>query len=208
MRPLIALSLLGLVLSAQAQGVYRIVGPDGKVTFSDQAPPANTSAQPVGSATRGSAASANAQLPFELRQIVNRFPVTLYAGPDCAPCNSGRSLLESRGIPFTEKTVTTANDAEALKRLSGDSSLPLLTVGSQQIKGYSSTEWSRYLDVAGYPMKSALPPGYRRPAASALVDAVAAPTPSSPAAPAQAASPAEAPVPVTPPSNNPAGIRF
>ena len=208
MRPLIALSLLGLVLSAQAQGVYRIVGPDGKVTFSDQPPPANTSAQPVGSATRRSAASANAQLPFELRQIVNRFPVTLYAGPDCAPCNSGRSLLESRGIPFTEKTVTTANDAEALKRLSGDSSLPLLTVGSQQIKGYSSTEWSRYLDVAGYPMKSALPPGYRRPAASALVDAVAAPTPSSPAAPAQAASPAEAPVPVTPPSNNPAGIRF
>lgn len=208
MRPLIALSLLGLVLSAQAQGVYRIVGPDGKVTFSDQPPPANTSAQPVGSATRGSAASANAQLPFELRQIVNRFPVTLYAGPDCAPCNSGRSLLESRGIPFTEKTVTTANDAEALKRLSGDSSLPLLTVGSQQIKGYSSTEWSRYLDVAGYPMKSALPPGYRRPAASALVDAVAAPTPSSPAAPAQAASPTEAPVPVVPPSNNPAGIRF
>ena len=54
MRPLIALSLLGLVLSAQAQGVYRIVGPDGKVTFSDQPPPANTSAQPVGSATRGS----------------------------------------------------------------------------------------------------------------------------------------------------------
>lgn len=208
MRPLIALSLLGLVLSAQAQGVYRIVGPDGKVTFSDQPPPANTSAQPVGSATRGSAASANAQLPFELRQIVNRFPVTLYAGPDCAPCNSGRSLLESRGIPFTEKTVTTANDAEALKRLSGDSSLPLLTVGSQQIKGYSSTEWSRYLDVAGYPMKSALPSGYRRPSASPLVDAVAAPTPSSPAAPAQAASPAEAPVPVTPPSNNPAGIRF
>ncbi len=208
MRPLIALSLLGLVLSAQAQGVYRIVGPDGKVTFSDQPPPANTSAQPVGSATRGSAASANAQLPFELRQIVNRFPVTLYAGPDCAPCNSGRSLLESRGIPFTEKTVTTANDAEALKRLSGDSSLPLLTVGSQQIKGYSSTEWSRYLDVAGYPMKSALPSGYRRPSASPLVDAVAAPTPSSPAAPAQAASPAEAPVPVVPPSNNPAGIRF
>lgn len=208
MRPLIAMSLLGLVLSAQAQGVYRIVGPDGKVTFSDQPPPANTSAQPVGSATRGSAASANALLPFELRQIVNRFPVTLYTGPDCVPCNSGRSLLESRGVPFTEKTVTTANDIEAIKRLSGDSSLPLLTVGSQQIKGYSSTEWSRYLDVAGYPMKSALPPGYRRPAASPLVDAVAAPTPSSPAVPAQATSPSEAPVPITPPSNNPAGIRF
>lgn len=208
MRPLIALSLLGLVLSAQAQGVYRIVGPDGKVTYSDQPPRASTPAQAVGAATRGSAASANAQLPFELRQIVNRYPVTLYTGPDCAPCNSGRSLLESRGIPFTEKTVTTANDTEALKRLSGDTSLPLLTVGNQQVKGYSSTEWSRYLDVAGYPMTSALTPGYRRPAASPLVDAVAAPTPAAPAEPAQATPPAEAPVPVAPPSTNPAGIRF
>ena len=209
MRPLSVLSLLGLTLSAQAQGVYRIVGPDGKVTCSDQPPPASTAAKPVGSATRGSAASANAQLPFELRQIVNRYPVTLYSGPDCAPCNSGRSLLESRGIPFAEKTVTTANDTEALQRLSGDTSLPLLTVGAQQVKGYSSTEWSRYLDVAGYPMTSALPTGYRRPAATPLVDAVAAPAPAASAAPNQATPPAEeAPVPVAPPSNNPAGIRF
>lgn len=209
MRQLIAVSFLGLLMSsAGAQGVYRIVGPDGRVTFSDQPPPAGASSQPVGIGSRGSSAASNLQLPFELRQIANRFPVTLYAGPDCAPCNNGRSLLESRGIPFTEKTVATANDIEALKRLSGESSLPLLTVGTQQIKGYSSTEWSRYLDVAGYPMKSALPPGYRRPPASPMVDAVAAPTPSSPAAPAQAAPPAEAPVPVVPPSNNPAGIRF
>ena len=33
--------VLGLAaLSASAQGVYRIVGPDGRVTYSDQPPPA------------------------------------------------------------------------------------------------------------------------------------------------------------------------
>ena len=32
---------------ATAQGVYRIVGPDGRVSYSDQPPPASANAQPV-----------------------------------------------------------------------------------------------------------------------------------------------------------------
>ena len=46
--PAAAASLLMALASvvAQAQGVYRIVGPDGKVTFSDR-PPAEATAQPA-----------------------------------------------------------------------------------------------------------------------------------------------------------------
>ena len=91
--------VLGLAaLSASAQGVYRIVGPDGRVTYSDQPPPA-ANARPVGTGAAASASEANAQLPFQLRQVVSRFPVTLYTSSDCAPCNSGRNLLNARGIP-------------------------------------------------------------------------------------------------------------
>lgn len=211
MRQLLILSLLSLAASgAVAQGVYRIVGPDGRVTFSDQPPPASQGAQTVSPGARGSSAGTSAQLPFELRQIANRYPVTLYSGPDCAPCDSGRRMLTTRGIPFNERTVSTNEDLSALKRLSGDGSLPLLTVGSQQIKGYSDTEWSRYLDAAGYPMQSALPPGYRRAAATPMVEVQAAPAPASPAAGAPGSQPqaGETPVPVVPPSTNPAGIRF
>lgn len=208
MRTLFVLSVLGFALgTASAQGVYRIVGPDGRVTFSDQPPPSSTPAQPVGAATRGTAASANAVLPFELRQIANRYPVTLYSGPDCAPCDSGRRLLESRGVPFSERTVSTAEDVEALRRLSGDSSMPVLTVGGQRIKGYSDAEWSRYLDAAGYPVKSALPTGYRRPAAAPLVEVRAAPASGTPVPSAETSPPVSEP-PVAPPSTNPAGIRF
>jgi glutaredoxin len=210
---LLALAVLASLLAAPvlAQGVYRIVGPDGKVTYSDQPPPATTPARPVGGTAAGTSAGASAQLPFELRQTSSRYPVTLYTGRDCAPCNSGRNLLNARGIPYSEKTVETPQDAEALKRLSGEASLPFLTIGSQQIKGYSDTEWSQFLDAAGYPKQSALPSSYRRPAATPLV-ATARPAEAAGASsaareqPAAPSAPAE--VPVTPPPQNPAGIRF
>ena len=204
LRPLALLGLSMLALPSLAQGVYRIVGPDGKVTFSDQ-PPHDTAARAGGSGNMGNT-SGSGQLPYELRQVASRYPVTLYTGKDCAPCNSGRNLLNARGIPYAEKTVSSPDDGAALKRLNGDGTLPLLSIGSQQIKGYSDVEWSQYLDAAGYPKQSQLPPGYRRPAPAPLVAA-------KPAAPAQAktnggTAPAPAAVPVAPPVTNPAGIRF
>jgi hypothetical protein len=192
---------------ATAQGVYRIVGPDGKVTYSDQPPPATANARPVAASSSGTAAAA---LPVELRQAAGRYPVTLYSGSDCAPCDSGRSFLVARGIPFTEKTVNSNDDLAAFKRLSGAGSLPLLAVGSQQLKGYSATEWGQYLDAAGYPKKSVLPAAYRREAASPLVEAksAAAPAAAGKTPASQAATDAPAAVPVTPPATNPSGIRF
>ena len=200
-------AVLGLVsVSALAQGVYRIVGPDGRVSYSDQPPPA-ANARPVTAGAPGSPGGANAQLPFELRQVASRYPVMLYTSPECAPCNSGRNLLNARGIPYSEKTVTTNDDAEALKRLSGQTSLPVVTIGSQQIKGYSDAEWTQFLDAAGYPKQSALPSAYRRAAPTPLV-AVAPATPAAPATTAQS-QPAASPEPsVAPPATNPAGIRF
>jgi glutaredoxin len=201
--------VLGLAaVSASAQGVYRIVGPDGRVTFSDQ-PPATADARAVGSTGASSAPDNAAQLPFQLRQVVARYPVTLYTAKECAPCNSGRNLLNARGIPYTEKLINTPEDGDALKRLSGEASLPFLTIGGQQIKGYSDTEWTQFLDAAGYPKTSALPGNYRRPAPAPLVAAkpVAVP-PVANSAPSTTTAQPPAEVPVAPPVNNPAGIRF
>ncbi len=204
---------LVIAASAQAQTVYRIVGPDGKVSFSDQPPPsAAKSAAPVATAGTADAGGGggNARLPFELRKVVGQFPVVLYVSKECAPCNSGRNLLVARGIPFTEKSVDNNESIDALKPLSGQTSLPLLTIGSQQLKGYSDANWSQYLTAAGYPEKSVLPSGYSRAPATPVAQAKEA-KPAAPAAAKNNAAPAPAPAPetpVTPAANNPAGIRF
>lgn len=207
------LAVLALAAAAGTAGaqVYRIVGPDGRVTFSDK-PPAETSAKaaPTAASTgRTEGGTASGALPFELRQVANRYPVTLYSGPNCVPCGTGRSFLSQRGIPFSEKSVSSPEDIEALGRISGGSaSLPLLTVGGQQLKGYSEHEWSQFLDAAGYPRSSQLPVGYRQPAATPLVTAAPVRPPETAAAEPAPAAPAPTPRAPAPTGSNPAGITF
>lgn len=208
-RALLALAVIaGGLLSplAQAQQVYRIVGPDGKVTFSDQPPPAATGAK-VSAGTPGGGGSAPTGLPFELRQIASKYPVTLYSGENCGPCGTARSMLANRGIPFSERTVITNEDFKALQRLSGETSLPFATIGSQQLKGFSDVEWTQFLNAAGYPATSTLPPSYRPPAATPLVT-IAAPAANGTAASSRPAVAPPAPVAPPPEASNPAGIKF
>ncbi|MDM0006086.1 glutaredoxin family protein [Variovorax sp. J22G73] len=189
---------------AMAQPVYRQVDKNGKVTFSDRAPTAST--EPASGAQGGPGSPANAGLPYEIRQVVQRYPVLLYTGEDCSPCGTARTLLVTRGVPFDERTVKSNEDIEALQRLSGQGSVPLLTIGSQQLKGFSDAEWSQYLDAAGYPKSNNLPAGYRNGLARPLVAQQAAPAPRAPATPATQSAP---PAPSSEPSpSNPAGIKF
>lgn len=192
---------------SQAQPVYRIVGPDGKVTFSDKPPPAASNAKVTAAGADGARGVATASLPFELRKVAGQYPVTLYSGDNCGPCASARSLLTTRGVPFTEKTVSTNEDAQALQRISGDNSLPFLTIGSQQLKGFSDAEWTQFLDAAGYPKSSVLPASYRQAPATPLVTLAPTPAPATTTA-ARPATPAAPSTPVAPPPSNPAGIRF
>jgi glutaredoxin len=205
-------SLWGAVADAQ---VYRIVGPDGRVTFSDRPPP-DAKATPAASlplpASTGPASGS--PLPAELRGAASRYPFTLYTGRECAPCDAARAFLSTRGVPFTEKTVTTEPDARAVRNLSGVSTLPFATLGGQHLIGFSESEWSQYLDAAGYPKTSQIPPGYRNPAPSPVV-AVESPRVAPPGAAGRAAAPAPAPqvsqpepLSSEPSPSNPAGIRF
>lgn len=192
-------------MSAGAQTVYRVVQPDGRVVFTDRPP---TTAAP-GPGASGPAADGGPGLPYELRQAVARFPVTLYSGTDCTPCDAGRQLLAARGVPFAERTVTTPEDLEALRRMGGEGSLPLLAIGAQRINGYAPANWMQYLDAAGYPRASLLPPGYRPSAPQPAAPPPAAPAAATAPAPAAAApsAPAAAPA-VRPDPGNGTGFRF
>ncbi|HVE54785.1 MAG TPA: glutaredoxin family protein [Ramlibacter sp.] len=201
-------ALAGATASAQ---VFRVVGPDGKVTFTDR-PPSDARATPAPTvALPGGGGGASASLPMELRSVAGRFPVTLYTSADCTPCGAARGYLVTRGIPFSERTVTTQEDVRALQRLAGEARLPFATIGAQHLRGFSDAEWGQYLDAAGYPQVSQLPSGWRNPDPAPLV-AIQAPTPRP--RPQQAQQPqqpqnAEAPrAPSDPTPSNPTGIRF
>lgn len=213
-------ALLVGIGAAQAQSVYRVVGPDGKVTFSDK-PPQNTvtpaaRANPAeGGASTKTGAETSQSLPYVLQQAVAKYPVSLYTSTKCSPCDSARQLLTQRGVPFTEKTINTTEDALALQQSHGAVSLPLVTVGGQHVVGFVSEQLNQYLTAAGYPTSSKLPSRYRPAAATPLVPPAqnqpATAKPADDPASSKPPAPPQIPPAVQPPGptpRNPAGIQF
>ena len=201
-----------------AAAQYKYVGPDGRTTYSDRPPPANE--RLVDQKRLGSNIAAPLALPFELQQATTRFPVTLYTGERCAPCDEGRTYLRSRGIPFAEKTVKSDEDIDVFKRQSPEGTAPLLVVGSRKSIGFAVSSWGSLLDDAGYPAASKLPRDYQNPAPesaspntrTAAQDVVKPVNPSAPPAQSRGAS-VPGSIPSAPPavpnaSNPPPGFRF
>lgn len=155
--------LLWLAASASAQ--YKVVGPDGRITYTDR-PTAGAVARPLGAAN---APTPMAELPYTLRQAVARYPATFYAAPNCAPCDSARALLRQRGIPVREISIDRAEDVAELQRREGRIELPILRLGAQRLQGFEAGDWHSTLDAAGYPRSSQLPPTWRAAPVQPLV---------------------------------------
>lgn len=199
MKILAVASLIALA-TLPAHALYKIIGPNGSVTYTDRPPLASQGqAVPLGRASGGGSEVA---LPIVLREAVSRFPVTLYTTSPCQPCDAARASLRQRGVPFHERTGgSTSTDQEAWLRAVGSLDTPSLTIGSQLLRGYSSDTWNSYLDTAGYPRESRLPANYVPPAATPLVE---------PPAPREAAAPRTPPRQAEPAPAEPApgSIRF
>ncbi|HET7548532.1 MAG TPA: glutaredoxin family protein [Usitatibacter sp.] len=182
---LIAVSLAAMALVAgaaahAATNVYRWVDSQGKVHFSDTPPPVE--AQSVSQKRMGGGYVEESNLPYATQVAMKRNPVTLFTAKDCGtPCERGRELLSTRGVPFTERNALASNaDLEALRKLTGGSGeVPFLQVGEAKVKGYDADSWNAALDGAGYPRTR---------------------LPGTPPASASHASPAPAAHPATPPA--------
>lgn len=200
-RPLAAAAAL-LLASVPAWALYKVVGPNGEVTYTDRAPVDAKKAQALKAGGGSGNTPSTEGLPYQLQQVVGRYPVVLYASNSCSPCDMGRQYLSRRGIPFVEKTVGTKEDLRAYRALSGSDQFPLLKIGNQQLQGFAERDWDEYLTAAGYPAESVLPSGYKAPAPTPL--ATPAPAKEPPPAPA-----APQPTPSASPTGNaPPGFRF
>ena len=158
----IALAILAAasIAFAQAQtNVYKWTDKDGKVHFSDVPPDDKDATQK----TMGGGDPENAQLPYAAQVAAQRYPVTIFAAANCDDCDKGRKLLETRGVPYTERDAqASAADQDALKKLVGALYVPALAIGDKALKGFREDEWNAALDSAGYPRTRLPGPGSMR----------------------------------------------
>ena len=193
----VALLLGGAAAGAMAQ--YKIVGPNGQVTYTDK-PPTPSDIRPAGNGAGNGGPAAVGGLPYETRQAMARYPITLYAAKACSACDTARQWLRNRGIPFNEYSIDNNASVTQLQQRFGGTTVPVITIGSQTVNGFSASDMQSFADAAGYPAQARLN-GYSWPAAVPLVS-VGAPVAAAPAAP-----PAPAPV-APPPATSSSGIQF
>lgn len=162
-------------LAAPSAAQYKWRSPEGTIVYSDVPPPAGArlmnerSSEPASPAAPAASSAANPELPYELKAASGKFPVVLYTAPDCAPCSAARQHLSARGVPFSEKTISSTADFEAFKaRGFSDNSFPALTVGREKTVGFESGAYDRLLNAAGYPRSSRLPTNYKQAAAEPM----------------------------------------
>lgn len=189
---LIASIALAVVLPAHGQQ-YRWVDEKGRVQYTDTPPPPG--AKNVQKKNLNAGPAADAGEPYSLQVAIRKAPVKLYTAPDCGGfCDDARKLLNERGIPFSEISVTSSEQAEELKGLSGGTGVPIMLVGGSVQKGFETGGYHRALDAAGYPGPGVLrarhqkaPPPPKPPAQAADMPAQgsASPTPPSTDAPKQ-----------------------
>lgn len=145
MRLIFALCLAAASSLTLAQ-TYRWTDPSGRTVISDTPPAGRQAARML------PAESSETGIPPALKSAVENYPVTLFTAINCeGECQKARDLLKGRGIPFTEKSLKSADEAAELKQLVGDHSVPTLRVGKQHVRGFDTGGYDSLLDIAGYP---------------------------------------------------------
>ena len=156
---------LALVFAGSAHAQYKWIDEEGRVSYSDRMPPAGARLLSAPPGMTRLAGGGEGNLPYALRASLERYPVTIYTTPSCAPCEMGRAHLNKRGIPFSERQITKPEDLTAVQRLGlAGTMLPGLGVGRDITDGFEPGTWDRLLDAAGYPKTSVLPARNQRPA--------------------------------------------
>lgn len=154
MKNSVVLSLLAVAvmapLTVDAEQVFRWVDADGRVQYSDQAPPAGT--KNVQEKNVGGSSIQNNDLPLPVQDAQKKNPVTLYISECGESCDAAKAYLSKRGIPHTVVDPTRSVELnKKFKEETGSNIVPVLKVGDKRLSGWSESTWASSLDAAGYP---------------------------------------------------------
>jgi len=131
--------------------LYKWIDSNGRVQYTDTPPPPEARKVEEQKIIKNTIATDGQ--PFAVQDAAKRNPVTLWTS-DCGElCTKARDYLSKRGVPYSVRNPSRANEQEAWKRVSGGGNeVPLLLVGTARtLKGFDEGEWAAALDAAGYP---------------------------------------------------------
>jgi len=145
----LVLAVFALASAAiQADTVYRSVGPDGKVTYS-QRPPAdgkidktlvyqNLPSSPLPESTLRYRAELMKSMNRKIAEGVKpyRAQPVFFMAQWCGYCKQAKSYLAEKGISYREYDIDTADGMRAFVEAGETRSVPVMFANSQRVQGF------------------------------------------------------------------------
>lgn len=147
MKKIIALCALSVCIPASAQQIYRVVGADGRVQYTDK-PPAGAQAAPVES--RINSYSGVPTVSGTAPAAATRPEVKMFATDWCPYCRKAQAYFAQRGIRYTHVDIEKSDAARAEYQRLGGRGVPVILVGTQRMNGFSEERLAQMLKAAGY----------------------------------------------------------
>ena len=132
---LFACALLLAALPVTAQ-MYKVVGVDGKVTYTDRP----TAGSGKVAAVQGAVSTGDAPGGDAVRKRV-----VMYATAWCPACKAARNYMNSQGIAFTEYDVEKDGNRRKEYQSLGGRGVPLIVVGNQTMTGFDANRLTAML---------------------------------------------------------------
>jgi glutaredoxin len=143
------LFVLSLASQTGVAQTYKWVDAQGRTHYGDR-PPAEAKARPVTAAINTYTGAPVLNASGKPVAAAARESLVIYTTPTCGYCTAAKAHMGRRGIPYTERDVTTSESYEREFRQKGGRGVPLIVAGSQTLNGYSPESLDQLLKGAGY----------------------------------------------------------
>jgi glutaredoxin len=147
---------ISLAISAAAETVYKAVGPDGEITYSDKPPTdkartTNTlefrnlpsSPLPAHVLRFREQLEKSAESRIKAARAPRAGDVALFSASWCGHCKRAKAHLAADQIAYVEYDIESVEGMRAFIGAGGSGGVPLLVAGERRIQGYSAPAYDR-----------------------------------------------------------------
>ena len=154
---LVAVIAFIVSITVHAETLYKVIGADGRVTYTDLPPvdgksttaikfaDAPTSKLPASVLKYQAELAKGMQNRFEQAKKLDTFgPATLFSASWCGYCTQAKAYLRIKGIAFRELDIDTPGGGRAYFEAGGQRGVPLIIADGKRLSGFSGAAYDHF----------------------------------------------------------------
>ena len=143
--------------TVHAEALYKVIGADGRVTYTDRPPADGKSTTVLQFADAPTSKLPESVLKYQAelaKGMQNRLaqakkldtggPATLFSASWCGYCTQAKAYLRNKGIVFRELDIDTPDGGRAYFEAGGQRGVPLILADGKRLSGFSSGAYDHF----------------------------------------------------------------